>query len=87
MLVSDDECHNIRSIAPDGTISTFAQRRSHSCDDLVGRDVRHMPVGAFAFGPDGDFYLSVCHRVIRVDDTGTTHLFARAPLMTDLPKP
>jgi len=87
MLVTDNECHNIRLIAADGTISTLAERMSESCAHLVGVDVSHLPVGAFAFGPEGDLYLSVCHRIIRVDDAGITHLFARAPLMSDLPKP
>ena len=87
MLVTDNECHNIRLIAPDGTISTLAERKSDSCKNLVHSDVGQLPVGAFAYGPDGDLYLSVCHRIIRVDNEGTTHLFARAPLMSDLPKP
>ncbi len=87
MLVSDNECHNIREIAPDGTISTLAQRKSDSCTNLVGVDVSHLPVGAYTFGPDGELYLSVCNRIIRVDDNGITHLFARAPLMSNLPKP
>ena len=72
---------------PDGTISTLAQRKSDSCKNLVGVDVSHLPVGAYTYGPDGELYLSVCNRIIRVDDNGITHLFARAPLMSNLPKP
>jgi len=87
MLVLDNECHDIREIAPDGTISTLAGRRGDSCKNVIHVDARHMPVGAFAFGPDGELYVSACARIIRVDDDGITHLFARAPLMSDLPRP
>jgi hypothetical protein len=87
MLVTDDECHNIRRIAPDGTITTFAERKSDSCSNIVHRNVRHLPVAGFAWSPDGDLYLSLCHKVLRVDDQGMTHLFARAPLLSNLPKP
>ena len=61
--------------------------RASSCKNLVGVDVSHLPVGAYTFGPDGELYLSVCNRIIRVDNNGITHLFARAPLMSNLPKP
>ncbi len=84
MLITDNECHDIRRIAPDGTISTFAKNSTDSCRGIVGRKVSHLPVGFFTFGPDGDFYLAACHRVLRVDDTGTAQLFARAPLFSHL---
>ena len=79
MLVTDNECHNVRRIAPGGTITTFAENKHDSCSNVVGRNVRHMPVGQYVWSPDGDLYLAVCHRVLRVDDNGKTHLFARAP--------
>ena len=67
----------------DGTISTFA-KSTGGCRAIVGRKVSRLPVGSFTFGPDGDFYLAACHRVLHVDDTGTAQLFARAPLLSDL---
>jgi hypothetical protein len=88
LLVNDNECHTLRAIAPDGTISTLAQQRKNNpCTNIIGVDVSRMPEGAFTIGPDGELYLSVCDRIIRVDDNGITHLFARAPLFSDLPKP
>jgi len=88
MLVNDNECHNIRAIAPDGTISTLAQqRKNHPCANVIGTDVSHMPEGSFTVGPNGEVYVSACNRIIRVDHNGITHLFARAPLFSDLPKP
>jgi hypothetical protein len=88
MLVNDNECHNLRAIAPDGTITTLAQeRKNNPCKNIIGTDVRHMPEGPFTVGPNGELYVSACNRIIRVDHNGITHLFARAPLFSDLPKP
>lgn len=88
MLVNDNECHNLRAIAPDGTISTLAQERENDpCKNIIGIDASHMPEGAFTIGPNGELYVSACNRIIRVDHNGITHLFARAPLFSDLPKP
>ena len=88
MLVNDNECHNLRAIAPDGTITTLAQQRTHHpCRNVIGTDVSHMPEGSFTIGPNGELYVSACNRIIRVDDNGITHLFARAPSFSDLPKP
>ncbi len=87
MLIVDNECHNIREIAPDGTISTLSENKHDSCRDVVGVNVRRVGIAGFAWGPDGDLYLAVCHRILRVDDQGMTHLYARAPLPSDLPKP
>jgi hypothetical protein len=88
MLITDNECHNIRAIAPDGTISTLAQQRtSDPCKNIVGVDVSHLAEGVYAFGPDGELYVSVCNRIIRVGNNGITHLYARAPLFSNLPKP
>jgi len=94
MLISDSECHNVRRIAPDGTISTFAGGlHATSCRGRFGQPVRRMPVlgeVSFAYGPDGDLYFTPCgsEYLVRVDGMGITHLFARAPnLSGDLKRP
>ncbi len=94
MLISDSECHNVRRIAPDGTISTFAGGlHATSCRGRFGQPVRRMPVlgdVSFAYGPDGDLYFTPCgsEYLVHVDGKGITHLFARAPnLSGDLERP
>ncbi len=56
LLISDSECHDVRRIAPDGTISTFAGGlHATSCRGRLGQPVRRMPVlgdAHFAYGPE-----------------------------------
>jgi sugar lactone lactonase YvrE len=94
MLISDNECHDVRRIAPDGTISTFAgASHARSCRGRFGQPVRRMPVlrdTFFAYGPDGDLYFTPCEGkygskyIVRVDDAGITHLFAKAPNLSGI---
>jgi sugar lactone lactonase YvrE len=86
LLVSDGECHRIRRVATDGTITTFAGNGRAGCGG-VGGPIAEMQIGGdvgLAYGPDGDLYISNCHRIVRVDDTGTTHLVARAPTLEQI---
>jgi trimeric autotransporter adhesin len=82
LLVSDGECHQIRRIAPNGTISTVAGGRG--CSGLFARPLRKVPVASdvyLRYGPDGDLYISDpgCGVIVRVDSHGLTHRFAKAP--------
>lgn len=81
LLISDGECYRIRRVAPDGTISTLAGIGEHGCGG-VGHDVSKLRLGSdtpMQYGPDGDLYIVDCDRIIRVDDSGITHLVATAP--------
>ena len=90
MLISDSECHSVRRITPDGTISTFAGGlHATSCRGRFGQPVRRMPVlgeVTFAYGPDGDLYFTPCgsEYLVHVDGKGITHLFARAPNLSGI---
>ena len=90
MLIGDSECHDVRRIAPDGTISTFAGGlHATSCRGHFGQPVRRMPVLGdvfFAYGPDGDLYFTPCgsEYIVRVDDAGVTHRFAKAPNLSSI---
>jgi hypothetical protein len=81
LLISDGECARVRRVASGGTISTFAGNGVPGCGG-VGQPVSQLRIGGdvqMAYGPDGDLYMTVCHKIIRVDDAGITHLVATAP--------
>jgi hypothetical protein len=86
LLISDGECHRIRRVAADGTISTFAGDGRAGCGG-VGGPVNEMRIGGdvgLRYGPDGDLYISNCHKIVRVDGTGITHLVATAPTLEQI---
>lgn len=81
MLISDGECFRIKRVAPDGTMSTYAGNGKKGCGG-IGRDVSKLKINGdvgLSLGPDGDTYITVCNKVVRVDGSGKTNLFIKTP--------
>ena len=60
---------------------TYAGNGKKGCGG-VGRDVSKLKINGdvgLSLGPDGDTYITVCNKVIRVNSSGKTNVFIKTP--------
>jgi len=82
ILIVDNECMRIWRVTPGGTMTVYAGNGKDQCGG-IGKDVSKLKidfgVGGVTVGPDGEVYIQVCGKVVRVDSSGKTHLFLHDP--------
>jgi sugar lactone lactonase YvrE len=83
LYITEGECHEVRRIAPDGTIQRVVGSGQEGCSGFNGPalDVQLSDPEELRFGPDGDLFVAdqTCAVILRVDDNGRSHLYATAP--------
>jgi serine/threonine-protein kinase len=83
LYVTDSDCHQVRRVQPDGTIRPVVGTGHDACGSYndPAREVRRSDPEEMRFGPHGDLYVAdqVCGVILRIDRSGTSHLFATAP--------
>ena len=84
LFITEGACFQVRRIGLDGVIRPVVGSGEEGCTSFNGSalDVRLSDPEELRFSPDGDLFVTdqACDVILRIDSTGTSHLFASAPV-------